>query len=146
MTTRITQRRNTEVVSVMKFLQNKDMSACFELPISTQNRIVKDPVDLIVNLFGVGPDNIQNNESNDDLNIELVSDNIVNDAFHSLTVRLNEAIEVSVALLSSENTSVDMRKTTKQALAIFEASNELNDQLRKLLTALKPMQPTSMES
>lgn len=108
--TRITDRRNKDLVSLMRYLKNKDLISSAELPISPKNTINKLAVDLYVQLFG------QNEIEADMVLFEEDENNraesvVDNDAHLDLNPKLINAAMTSVP---KQIKSTDIRKVIKQ--------------------------------
>lgn len=105
----------------------------------------KVATDFIVKLFGnTGAESVQSSGSDSDE--ERLVEIVVQNKIDSLAARLNDAIDESISVLSADNKQSNLRKITKEELAMFENTNVLNGNIKKLLTALKSIQPTSTES
>lgn len=168
---RIGQRRNQDLVSVMKYLTTKDLSSIEELPTSTKKTCTKKIIELYLQTFTT----VQADTSNDDA-MDLVHQhgedvvNLTNDEAAAststtadvmmtyksmLAKQLNEAVnkERSTAMTVSSNSDADnyvtnMQKALKHELTGFEKTplTSVGLHLNELLLALNTIQPTSTES
>lgn len=166
---RIEQRRNQDLISVMKYLTTKDLSSIEELPISTKKTCTKKIIDLYLEIFTpvvaeVGNDvialvhHIHNTDAGNIGEAAASTSVAVVDtvmAYKSmLTMQLNEAVNKERTTSKTVSNSgegdyvANMQKTLKHELTGFERSplTHLGVHLNGLLLALNTIQPTSTES
>lgn len=159
MQTRINERRNKDLVTLLRYLQNKDLSDSDGLPLSSKKSIHKLAADLSVLLFTETECDIDfefdanatneygnSSQGGSDCGDADVAGRLVGDN-DNLQNRLSNAIAAATAANITSNPMVpEIRKIVKQELLMYENSNQLGTNLIKLLTALKSVRPTSTES
>lgn len=161
---RISQRRNKDVVSLMKYLTNKDLSSTDELPTQSKRTCCNFAIDLFLKLFKNNVDGMGNLNNINDISISsfaVSSDGagpasaIANPILYKdyLADQLRQSIDkeqapidVSTASCADSDWSIEMKKTLKLELAAYDKTNVLGMNLQKLLSVLNSIQPTSTES
>lgn len=154
---RIQQRRNRDIVSLMKYLQNKDLLGTAELPTASKKVCTNLLLELFTKNFA-DDFNIENEINNAELST-YADDNDIVDRMErlpspctpdfDLNKQLKEAIQKETALSVSTTTldkRQEMAKIIKHEITGFEKTFILGENMKKVLTALKTIQSTSTES
>lgn len=152
---RIGERRNKDIVSLMKYLTNKDLTSTDELPTSSKRACHTFAINLFLKAFENGTvANTGDDEAPPPTTTTPSSTSSASEMSHKdfLSEQLRLAInrEQTVATSSSaDETDFDweseMEKTLRCELAFYEKSNVLGKNLELLKSALNSIQPTSTE-
>lgn len=137
---RVSQRRNTELVSVLKYLKNKELTST-ELPMLSKKNVHKTIVDLITKYFPAHLVEQVSVSPSPGSSAAAVANDELTDTIDS---RLKSAIQAT--LKNPEERAPDLKKIVRHELTQFENTNVLGPFLNKILTALMTVQPTSTES
>lgn len=143
---RVNQRRKTDLVSLIKYLHNKEMRGTVELPLSSKKTCHTLLFKLFYRLFR-NDCRIEHPAVDVDENEETEIEG------ESLTKQLQRAIEQEIQPVTTVNSDAvnsvsyaDIVKLLKHELTGYEKSFVLGENLQKMLAALKTIQPTSTES
>lgn len=137
---RVYERRNKEIISVLKYLKTKDITQNSDLPYLSKRAVHTLICELCVKLLitpAVDDNNLANVGSIDDIENPEDEETIDKRLFNAI----NECNQIP-----TKNGSPDMKKIIKMELAHFEATGDLAIYLQKLLLSLETIQPTSTES
>lgn len=154
---RLKQRRNEDIISLMKYLQNKDLSGTPELPVTTKKACVVLLINLFTQYFADGFDDdadggAENGRSGDIVDMVGEMDQSHSANVDDLSKQLNEAIQKETAPSSSATASnmtsqrERMIKIIKHEITGFDKTSLLGENMIKVLSALKTIQSTSTES
>lgn len=151
MRVRINERRNKHIVSLIKYLHNKDLNSSEEMPLSSRKACANLACDLFINFFELDEVAASGSSGGTDDVVEnsLDSSTADDDTQLDLTKMLSTAIDNETgAAKPSTSTSLhsDMKKLLQHEISGYEKNNVLGGNLQKILSALKSIQPTSTES
>lgn len=156
--TRITERRNVEVVSILKYLLTKDLSLdSASLSYLSKRNIHKIVGDLIVKMFGTTQSECESMNTDSDNAVSISNENVLSDNEdgdiefeyvsagdgNTMNVRLLNAINKTIRIASI--CPPNLNQVVKQELAHFEATGNLGTYLKKLKSSLQSIQATSTE-
>lgn len=133
---RISERRNKELVSLMKFLQSKNLTGSTELPVLTRaqlTRFIKEEAINLVRKAAVPEQAPTGNPTETNL-VELT---------------MEEELESAIQEFSANAPVVeapDVGKVLQKELTLLELNGNLSHNLGQLLSNLKSIKPTSIES
>lgn len=157
---RLHQRRNVGIVSLLKYLQNKDLSGTSELPVATKKACISLLTNLFIQHFADDFDDHDGVENcgrstdavavdADAVDIDGETERSYSGNFDDLSKQLNEAIQKETAPSSSSNMTSKregMIKIIKHETTGFDRTSVLGENMNKVLSALKTIQSTSTES
>lgn len=156
---RIGERRNQDVVSLMKYLTNKDLTATDELPISSKRACHNFAIELFLKSFERGKVAVDVDAASA-LAEEAAAESTPTTSSASepsykefLSEQLRLAIDREQTVVATKSSSAaggrswssEMEKTLICELAFYDKSNVLGTNLKLLKSALNSIQPTSTE-
>lgn len=156
---RIAERRNKQIVSLIKYLHNKDLDSTEEMPLTSKKTCANLACNLFFAFFKIDEGEeasgscesvavaAESAEAEDD-----VDSNSMLGADLDYAKMLAAAIEKETGAAKPSTFDSDrfsfsqMKKILQHEIAGYEKSNILGPNLQKILSALKCIQPTSTES
>lgn len=141
---RVSERRNQDLVSLMKYLNNKDLKPTSELPLSSKKSCSNLACDLFMKFFDHGDDWDAETETEGSINHDEVDDSA--DLAKQLTAAVERESEAGAPSTADSSSHSRMKKQLQHELSGYEKNSILGPNLQKILSALKLIQPTSTES
>lgn len=147
MAVRIKERRNQDLVSMIKYIHTLNLESTSELPSSSkaaiirytkENEIIKRLFDEEVNCVEIEEAQCVDSDSESDESQELVP-------VRNLNERLVDAISAALKTKPIKTKSIN-KKNIQKELQFYESTGNKTKNLDKLLEALMTIQPTSIES
>lgn len=135
---RIGERRNKELVSVLKFLNNRNLSATSELPVLSKvqlHKFIRDEARNLIKTAQVQEKSTRDDNSSDQEPSTLTLEQELESAIHEYAETSTSAIE-----------PVEISKVMQKEITLFELNGQLSNNLKQLLENLKTIKPTSTDS
>lgn len=138
---RIKERRNKDLVTLIKYLQTLDLDNTDDLALSSKAAIVSYATNMMKRIF---------QEESVDIEVQQEKlrsrDTESGSGTENLNHRLADAINAALKTKMPTTASADQKKTLQKEMQIYEGTGNITTNLQKLLDALMTIQPTSIES